>query len=291
MGTLGEDLKSTREQKGLTLGQIAEKTRISHTFLKALEEDDYNIIPGEVFITGFLRSYSKELGLNEKEVLARYRELRPQQREPQAPEAGEQAQHQPMPSLIRIGKGALSKKKTPVYIIILAGLLLGAALTGITLWLTPKEKPVAPPSGNAPQAAAVQAPKAVIFGHASTFPHASSTAPGVVSPPVSSSAGSDASPSPAPPEAKKGPVVLRLTAKEDSWYAYRQDKGRRVSGTLKEGDSVEIKAKNEIRLDIGNAGGVEAELNGKTLKAFGESGKPVKDIVITASGASVAAKE
>ncbi|MHB8174823.1 MAG: helix-turn-helix domain-containing protein, partial [Nitrospirota bacterium] len=76
MPTIGEELKAAREAKGLSLTEIAEKTRISHTFLKALEEDDYSVIPGDVFITGFLRTYSKELGLSVKDMLARYRELK-----------------------------------------------------------------------------------------------------------------------------------------------------------------------------------------------------------------------
>ncbi len=84
MPTIGEELKAAREAQGLSLTEIAEKTRISHTFLKALEEDDYSVIPGEVFVIGFLRTYSKELGLNVKDVMARYRELFPPKEVPTA---------------------------------------------------------------------------------------------------------------------------------------------------------------------------------------------------------------
>ena len=150
MATLGEELREAREKKGLTLEQIAETTRISHTFLKALEEDNYTVIPGDVFVTGFLRSYARELGIDEKHVLARYRDVHPQHNEeaqPAAPQAAE-VQHFPKPSLLRIRRAHHpANKKTSLYFIILGGLLLGALLTGITMLLTPKEpNPEIPPA-------------------------------------------------------------------------------------------------------------------------------------------------
>ena len=130
MATLGEELREAREKKGLTLEQIAETTRISHTFLKALEEDNYTVIPGDVFVTGFLRSYARELGIDEKHVLARYRDVHPQHNEeaqPAAPQAAE-VQHFPKPSLLRIRRAHHpANKKTSLYFIILGGLLLAKA--------------------------------------------------------------------------------------------------------------------------------------------------------------------
>ena len=58
MGSLGDTLRSAREEKGLSLKDIADRTRINHAFLKAIEEENFSIIPGEVFITGFLKTYS-----------------------------------------------------------------------------------------------------------------------------------------------------------------------------------------------------------------------------------------
>src|SRR5512143_3986166 len=118
MATLGEELKAAREKSGLTLEQIAETTRISHTFLKALEEDDYAVIPGEVFVTGFLRSYARELGLDEKHVLARYRDAHPLQREEEQPEPAKEVQQKLKPALTRLGRGFTTKRRSPLYLII-----------------------------------------------------------------------------------------------------------------------------------------------------------------------------
>ncbi len=49
------------------------------------------------------------------------------------------------------------------------------------------------------------------------------------------------------------------------------------------GDSIEWKADKNITLELSNAGGVEAELNGKQLKPFGQVGKPLV-IVLDADG-------
>jgi cytoskeletal protein RodZ len=70
MATLGEELKAARESRGLTLRQIAEKTLISMSFLAALEADDY-IHTRRLCHKVFLRSYARELGILEKEALAR----------------------------------------------------------------------------------------------------------------------------------------------------------------------------------------------------------------------------
>jgi cytoskeleton protein RodZ len=271
MPTIGEELKAAREAKGLSLTEIAEKTRISHTFLKALEEDDYSVIPGEIFVIGFLRTYSKELGLNVKDVMARYRELFPQ-KEVQTPESGE-VQHHPKPSLISISRRRHpaekpGKKKNPVYLIIIGGIILGAAITGIMLLLTPKMKPLElqPPS---PPAAVKKVPAPPVqkrvttaLKDATTFkPHTSAT------------------PQVQKPIQKSGPLLLKLFATSDSYYSYRSDKSRKINGILKKGRTLEIKADDEIVLMLGNAGGVSAELNGKKMGPFGKPGQVVSGIL------------
>jgi len=52
MGTLGEYLRSAREKRGLDLRDAAQQTRISFTYLKALEEEDFSKLPGEVLSGG-----------------------------------------------------------------------------------------------------------------------------------------------------------------------------------------------------------------------------------------------
>ena len=70
--SLGEKLRQAREDKGLTLGDVAEQTRISSLYLEAIENDDYKILPGGIFNKGFVKSYAKFVGINEQEALMDY---------------------------------------------------------------------------------------------------------------------------------------------------------------------------------------------------------------------------
>jgi cytoskeleton protein RodZ len=70
----GSYLKHERELRGVPLDDIAESTKISIRFLRALEEGRFEDLPGEVFIKGFIRSYGQAIGSNVDELLAAYHE-------------------------------------------------------------------------------------------------------------------------------------------------------------------------------------------------------------------------
>ena len=72
MPTLGEELKRRREERKISLTDISEATRIGTRFLKAIESDNYSILPGGIFTRSFIRAYAKQVGLNEDEAVARY---------------------------------------------------------------------------------------------------------------------------------------------------------------------------------------------------------------------------
>lgn len=76
MDTLGQYLHDARIARGIDLRDAAQQTRISIQYLKALEEEDFSKLPGEVFVKGFLKSYGKFLNLDEAEVIKKYGELR-----------------------------------------------------------------------------------------------------------------------------------------------------------------------------------------------------------------------
>ncbi|HFC96973.1 MAG TPA: hypothetical protein ENJ40_00745 [Thermosulfurimonas dismutans] len=75
---LGAYLREIRERQGLSLPEIAAETKISCRFLEAIEEERWEELPGEVYIVGYLRAYAEAVGLDPGDVLARYRETRPQ---------------------------------------------------------------------------------------------------------------------------------------------------------------------------------------------------------------------
>ena len=72
MSRLGEQLRAQRERKGITLEQAAGDTRIREKFLKALEDGDYQSLPGPVYTRGFLRNYAEYLDLETDELVMLY---------------------------------------------------------------------------------------------------------------------------------------------------------------------------------------------------------------------------
>lgn len=73
MKTVGDILKEARIKKSIELDAVSRELKIHRRFLDALESSDYRIFSGVVHIKGFLRNYSKFLGLDENEVLAFFR--------------------------------------------------------------------------------------------------------------------------------------------------------------------------------------------------------------------------
>ena len=70
----GSYLKHERELRGVPLDEIAQSTKISISFLRALEESRFEDLPGEVFVKGFIRSYGQAIGSNVDELMAAYHE-------------------------------------------------------------------------------------------------------------------------------------------------------------------------------------------------------------------------
>lgn len=72
---LGQLLRLTREEKGITLAEAQQATKIRQALLLALEEENYGALPPTVYIRGFLKNYSNFLGLNPVEVVQRFDEI------------------------------------------------------------------------------------------------------------------------------------------------------------------------------------------------------------------------
>jgi len=70
--SFGTWLRRQREAREISLREIAEASKISLRYLEALEDDRFEILPAPVFARGFLREYSKVVGLNPDEVVNTY---------------------------------------------------------------------------------------------------------------------------------------------------------------------------------------------------------------------------
>jgi cytoskeletal protein RodZ len=73
--TLGQKLRQAREDKGISVGEVAEQTRISPLYIESIDNDDYRALPGGIFNRGFVKSYAKYVGIDEQEALLDYAKL------------------------------------------------------------------------------------------------------------------------------------------------------------------------------------------------------------------------
>jgi transcriptional regulator with XRE-family HTH domain len=69
---VGGFLRGERELRYISLDDVAERTKISRRYLKAIEEGRYDQLPGETFVRGFIRSYAQSVGLDPEDTLLRY---------------------------------------------------------------------------------------------------------------------------------------------------------------------------------------------------------------------------
>ena len=86
MGSFGENLRSEREARGIALEDISATTKISVRLLRAIENEEFDRLPGGVFNINFVRQYARQVGLDEDKIVNEYRRLT----SPAPPEAAQQ---------------------------------------------------------------------------------------------------------------------------------------------------------------------------------------------------------
>src|SRR5215469_8959933 len=70
MTSIGETLRREREKRNLGLDQVSRELKISTRFLEAIEQENFDRLPGGVFAKSFVRQYARMLDLDEDEALA-----------------------------------------------------------------------------------------------------------------------------------------------------------------------------------------------------------------------------
>lgn len=86
--------------------------------------------------------------------------------------------------------------------------------------------------------------------------------------------------SPPPEERSRAPLELTLDFVEDCWVELVIDGTRRIAELRVQGESLQLQAQQAIQLELGNAKGVQAQLNGQPLRLWGPDDTRVKDLVI-----------
>lgn len=256
---IGERLRTAREQAGISVDQLAAVTRISRTYLLALEEGEFHRLPGPAYVRGFIRLYAGQVGLDPDALLMEFSQQRP------ADSQGERS------GRVKLKGPRLTPGSSRRWLV--TGILLVLVLA--TAYLMDSEEETTPPAVVA-STPPPSAPVPVQERMSSAIP------PTVPTPPVSPST---MAPAQAPEEAASlppaeaaptgGGIFLRIRAGQECWLNIDIDGEMSRQYTLKAGDVIEWKGDRRFSLDIGNAGGIEAVFNGKPLGVLGREGQPL----------------
>jgi cytoskeletal protein RodZ len=73
MAEIGETLREARMRARIDVSEIEAKTKIRAKYLRALENEEWGLLPGPTFVKSFLRTYAQALGLDAKAILEEYR--------------------------------------------------------------------------------------------------------------------------------------------------------------------------------------------------------------------------
>lgn len=140
--TLGEKLREAREERGISLTEVAEQTRISPHYIESIERDDYKPLPGGIFNKGFIKSFAKYVGVNEQEALLDYA---------QAISVHEGTDEQDLkvykPEVLTDDYSTRSMIPTVIGAVVILGLMTGGILLGLNYLNSPSE-PAIPANTN-----------------------------------------------------------------------------------------------------------------------------------------------
>lgn len=268
----GAVLKRCREYHALSLAEVEESTKIGANYLIALEEDQVRQFSSLAYLKGFLRIYSTYLGLNPDDMIRLYEKLYSANSVEGVHSSGAAAVGDPPPPR----KFPFQKLVMPAVILVL--ILITA--TFINRSSTPPVRQAQP----APAATATAAPPVQ-----QTHSSARQAGPAIV-PEETVIEQKRSEPLPAAPEGSRKTAaegsdgfVVRLNVTQSGTLTVTIDASPPQDYDLAVGDSIEWKAERTISLVLSNAGGVEAELNGRQLKHFGQSGTPAT-VVLDSEG-------
>lgn len=77
LNEIGEKLKEARKSKGYTLDDLQQMTKIQKRYLIAIEEGNYDVMPGKFYARAFIKQYADTVGLNGDQLLEEYTDAVP----------------------------------------------------------------------------------------------------------------------------------------------------------------------------------------------------------------------
>jgi cytoskeleton protein RodZ len=284
--SFGAKLKQQREQRGVTLEEISETTKIGSRFLHALENDRFDQLPGGIFNKGFIRAYAKSVGLDEEETVAGYLEATgvvPGQ--PDAPT--------PLPEIRAAAEpdGAAGLPWGALAIVLLVAALSlvvwGLFSRSVSRSAVTKSQPspqAAAGNGDSPPPSITAPATPAATPLSQTLSSDNAQKPGEIPPGSSNRKTGDADKTGQKPVfATAQPIDLRITARADSWISISVDGEVMTRNTMSAGADKSIHAAREIVVKAGNIGALDFEFNGKKLPDQGGAGE-VKTLTFDAAG-------
>jgi cytoskeleton protein RodZ len=251
MTNFGATFKKARESRGISLDQIAHETRISTRFLAAIENEEFQVLPGGVFNRGFVRSFAEAVGLDPDQAVADYERL--------------SSVPQPNDVLTAATAGPPKSERNlyPVAVVVLA------IAVAIFYFVTRESAPTIE-SSNPPKAAAPAGSPAPAQPAAPTPAPAPAPSPAV-----------SAEPEPPPSAPKTQVLTLDIHALEKTWIKVDADGNSANTGeVLEPGMTRKFTAENSLHLSVGNAAGLTLKINDMPVKPLGKSGQ-VRSVIIT----------
>lgn len=257
-------LRQAREQKGLSLQEVADGLNLKPRVVEALEQERYEQLPPRTFVKGYYKSYAKLVGVKEYDVLAALdRQLPEQTPTPLTPAAHER-------DVSRSAGGWLK------WLLLLAVLAIGALLYFTRFEQAPApapaplQEPELPPQ---PAEEAVGEPEPAPAAPVETVSEAAveEPAPQVEAVPTPALPSSQSQPAavPAPRAAAPAPaetarLVLRVNG--ESWLEVRDAAGqRRFIGLARGPRTLEFTGPPPFSLVIGDVGQVNVSYNGESV--------------------------
>ena len=263
MGELGELLRSMREAKGISLEQAEKDTRVRRQYLEALEAEDFEQMPAEVYVRGFLRNYALYLGLDPDEAMA-LRGALPE--EVVSISFGKQLE-EPL-----VSSSPLLLLSRILGVLVVLSIAIAAGWWGYQ-WYT-EHSPFATPTAT-PTPTPTPAPTSL-----ATVAVAPTEPPPTTVPTTQPTATLTATPR--PPTATPEPtatvfigVRVSVEVVEKTWLEVTVDGEEVLRELLEPGVSLSWTGLKRVSFHCGNAGGVRVTVNGEEIGTLGNLGQVV----------------
>lgn len=259
--TVGIVLKETRVARKISLEEVSKHTKIHINILKMIEADEFKSL-GAVYSKSFLKLYAEYLNLDKDALIRRFENEQKLDdfaggKKLKIPEEKQIGNVMQFPVEFLKKAGALLKKLNIKYIVIIILCIL--CIAGIRKMLRTRKI----------------AKQMVVAAEVLDKKTSEKKQPAVSKQPESSS------------KKTNEKIVLVVRAKQKCWMQIKVDGKIVFQSILSAGAAESWQAKEKIELWLGNAGGIELELNGKLLEKIGRPGQTLKNVVVTRDGLSI----